>query len=147
MWRHGGVLLLSLALAPAALVARQGTSSPMPDYVFRATTGLLVFHVRPEAAGDFEAVMARINQGLGAATDAVRRQQSTAWRMFKSVEALAGGAAVYVAVVDPVSAGADYDPVRMITELLPAESQDLYARLKAAVIRVERLSLTPLQAR
>lgn len=149
MWRQGA-LLLGLLVGAAPLGAAQAPApaipSPTSDYVFHATTGLLVFHVRPEAARDFEAVMARLAQGLDAATDGVRRQQRSTWRLLRSAEAATGNA-MYVAVIDPVVAGADYDPVRMITEFWPGESQELYARLKAAVLKVERLSLSPVSAR
>lgn len=139
-----GLVLTTVALAAAQTPAPIAPSTPTSssDYVFRAPTGMLVFHVRPDATRDFETVMARIEQGLDVATDAVRRQQRSGWRLYRSAET-ATGHAVYVVVVSPAVAGADYDPVRMITELWPGEAQDLYGRLKAAVVRVERLSLLP----
>jgi hypothetical protein len=145
--------LVAAVLAVAAgigwstpLGAQSIPAGPMPatDYVFRSDLGLLVFHVRPDRATDFEGVIARITQGLEAATDPVRRQQQAGFRIFKAAES-ATNATVYVAVVDPVVTGADYDPVRMITELLPGESTALYERLRAAVIKIERVGLARLR--
>ena len=54
-------------------------------------------------------------------------------------------AVVYVFLLDPVVPSADYDPVRVLSESLPAEVQPLYDKLKASVIRVERMALTKLR--
>ena len=42
-------------------------------------------------------------------------------------------------------AGADYDPVKLLTEALPAEVQALYTRLKDSIVRVERMGLVKLR--
>jgi hypothetical protein len=138
----GGSLWLPAVIeAQAPPLTATPTVTTSDDYVFRSGTGVLVFHVRPDRVEDFEAIVARLADGLDAATDPVRRQQKTGWRMFRSADAPAS-AAIYVLLVDPVVVGADYDPVRMLTELAPAESPALYERLKAAVARVERMGLT-----
>lgn len=136
------VLMWAVPFAQSAPPPLASTPNAAGDYVFRGSTGALVFHVRHELASDFEAVMARIGQGLDAATDSVRRQQATGWQLFRAAEGTA--AAIYVLWVDPVLNGADYDPVRLIAELLPGESQSLYDRLRSAVVKVERLSLSAL---
>lgn len=133
-----------LVLASSAASASWAGAAPAParaqDYAFKTETALLIFHVRPDHTQAFEAVIDRIAQGLDSAADPVRRQQKAGWRVLRSAETLAD-TVVYVVVADPVVAGADYDPVRMIAELLPGESQQLYERLKAAVVRVERMGL------
>jgi hypothetical protein len=137
------VLLASSAVAAQApaLAARPAAS---PDYVFPAGSALLLFYVNRAHTTDFEAVAARISQALDASADPVRRQQAASWRMFRSQDSV-GDAVVYVFLLDPVVAGADYDPVRLLSESLPAEVQPLYEQLKASVIRVERLALAKLR--
>jgi hypothetical protein len=115
--------------------ARQAVS----DYRFAADTGLLVFHVHRDRTADFESVMAVVGQGLRAATVSPRREQAAGWRFFRSRET--SEAAVYVVLVDPVVVQADYDPVKMLTEGSLADAPGLYERLRASVIRVERLDL------
>jgi len=83
-------------------------------------------------------------QALDANSDPVRRQQAAAWRMLRSSEP-SRDAVVYVFLLDPVVPRADYDPVRVLSESLPAEVQPLYDKLKASVIRVERMALTKLR--
>jgi len=74
----------------------------------------------------------------------VRRQQATTWRIFRSAES-SRDLSVYLFMLDPAVAGADYDPVRVLSETLPAEVQGLYDKLKASVIRVERMTLMKLR--
>jgi hypothetical protein len=96
--------------------------------------------VHADRTAEFERVLARIGEVLGATTDPVRRQQAASWRIFRSLEEQPGET-LYLFIFDPAVASADYDPVRLLGEALPAESQALYESLKASVIRVERMGL------
>ncbi len=48
-------------------------------------------------------------------------------------------------VFDPALPGADYDPVKLLGEAVPTEAQGLYERLKASIVRVERMGLAKLR--
>jgi hypothetical protein len=136
------VLACALLLLPVRALAQAPPppAAPQQEYVFPPGLGLLLFHVHPDRAADFEAIVARLGQVLDISPDPARRRQAATWRVFRSVEHPAESA-VYLFFFDPVVAGADYDPVRMLTEAVPTEVQALYARMKAAVIRVERMAL------
>ena len=86
------------AQAPAA--AREAG----PDYFFPTGAGVLLFHVRPDRATDFEAVLARLRTVLDSATDPVRRQQAAGWRMFRSSEA-SSDEVLYVLILNPAIPG------------------------------------------
>lgn len=141
------VVLMALAVTlasggsglPVHAQAAPGAEAERSGYRFSGTKGLLVFHVHADRVGDFEDVVSHIARGLATTMDPVRRQQAAGWRVFRSADAAAS--AVYVVSFDPVVPGTDYDPVKMLTELAPDAAQSLYERLKAAVIRVERLDL------
>lgn len=137
----GVSLLTAIPAAPRAFRQTPAPPQTSAGYVFPAGAGMLFFHVRPEKTADFDAVASRINASLEQAQDPVRRQQSAGWRIYKSAEA-AAEAVVYIFVFDPAVAGADYDPVKLLGEAAPAESQALYERLKSSVLRVERMALT-----
>jgi hypothetical protein len=122
-----------------AQASANASSAATSDYRFHAETGLLVFHVRPEATDDFEQVVERLRQGLETTVSQVRRDQASGWRFFRATAT--ADAAVYVMLFDPVIRDADYDPVKMLVELAPGEAQPLYERLRGSVIRVERLDL------
>lgn len=139
--------MISIALAlvltaPAAAVSAQQTESGTAGYVFGARTGVLLFHVRPEHAAAFEQIMARVAGGLRGADADGRAQQATGWRFFRARPE--ADSAVYLAFIDPVVPGADYDPVRLLIEFAPAEARALFEQLRTAIIRVERLDLDEL---
>jgi hypothetical protein len=127
---------------PAALPADQ---APVPQsYAFPSGAGMLFFYVKPDKTTDFEAVAARLGSALDGADDPVRKQQAAGWHILKSVETTKD-AAIYVFVFDPAVAGADYDPVKVLSEKQPADIRALYEKLRDATIRVERMGLTKLR--
>ena len=114
------------------------------EYVFPSGAGVLFFHVRPERSDDFEAIVKRLGDALERSIDPVRRQQAATWRIYKSAEA-PRDAVIYLFFFDPAVAGADYDPIKVLSEDTPAELSGLFERLRAAILRVERMGLTKLR--
>jgi hypothetical protein len=141
------VLLIAALSSAGATLAPQVASAPpgpqtaaSPGYRFPSGAGILYFHVHTDRTAEFERVLARIGEVLDATADPARRQQATSWRIFRSLEEQPGDT-IYLFFFDPAVASADYDPVRLLGEALPAESQTLYESLKRSVIRVERMGL------
>ncbi len=116
------------------------TSSAGSDYKFPSGAGLLFFYVKADKTSDFEAVVARLGEVLDKTDDPVRKQQGLNWRVLRSVEST-GDSAIYVFVFIPAVTGADYDPIKVLSEAAPTEVQALYERLRDDVIRVERMGL------
>ena len=135
---------LSAASAAQAQDPPPGAGATAQAYTFATGAGLLFFYVRPDRTTDFEAVVARLSESLDGAQDAVRRQQAASWRMFRSAETVKESA-IYVFSFDPAVPGADYDPVKLLAETIPSEAQALYEKLKAAIVRVERMGLARLR--
>jgi hypothetical protein len=127
---------------PASSAQTSPTSSK--DYVFSTGAGMLFFYVKPDKSVEFEAVVTRLSEALDKTADPVRKQQASGWRILKSVE-LQTDSPVYVFVFDPAVVGADYDPVKVLSDGAPADLQALYAQLKDATIRVERMALVKLR--
>ena len=114
------------------------------EYVFPTGAGVLFFHVRPERAQDFEAIVKRIAESLDRSTDPTRRQQAAHWRIYRSAEA-PRDAVIYLFFFDPAVSGADYDPIKVLSEDAPAELSSLFERLRADIVRVERMGLNKLR--
>ena len=89
-------------------------------------------------------VLGRIREALAKAEAPQRRQQALNWKIYKSAEKPVD-AVVFVFAFDPALTTASYDPLLLLAEVLPAEVQPLYERLKEAVIRVERMGLTKIR--
>jgi hypothetical protein len=140
--------LIALLALPAPDVAAQSPQRPSPaastDYIFPSGAGALFFHVKPDRAEDFEAVVATLAGVLDRSVDPIRHQQAANWRVFKSTET-PRDAVIYVFFFDPAVLGADYDPVKVLGEALPADLQGLYERLRTDVIRVERMGLAKIR--
>lgn len=138
------IVLVPALATPSAAQDPAPPQAPLPaataDYNFPTGAGLLFFYVRPDKRTEFEAVASRIAQVLEASEDPVRRQQAAHWRMYNSVETVREQA-IYVFFFDPALPEADYDPVRILGQGLPAEAQALYLRLADSVVRVERMGL------
>ncbi len=141
----------SIVYAVAAMLAggivSHAQAPPRPaaqEYVFPTGAGVLFFHVRPERAQDFEAIVKRIAESLDRSTDPVRRQQAAHWRIYRSAEA-PRDAVIYLFFFDPAVSGADYDPIKVLSEDAPAELSGLFERLRADIVRVERMGLNKLR--
>ena len=139
-------MLIGLSAVPAARAQDQppAAAAAAQAYTFTTGAGLLFFYVRPDRTADFDAVVARLSEALDGAQEAVRRQQAASWRMFRSAETVKESA-IYVFSFDPAVPGADYDPVKLLAETIPTEAQALYEKLKAAIVRVERMGLARLR--
>jgi hypothetical protein len=140
-----GSCIVGTAAAPSRLT--QTPAPPQPtstNYAFPSGAGMLFFYVKPDRTADFEAVVTRLSEALDRAEDPIRKQQAAGWRIMKSVETTRD-AAIYVFLFDPAVAGADYDPVKLLSEKQPVDIQPLYEKLRDATIRVERMGLTKLR--
>jgi hypothetical protein len=132
--------------SPAAAPTRPAGSNAAPaqDYAFPSGAGLLFFYVHPDKTTDFEAVIGRLSELLERSDDPIRKAQAASWKIFRSLEST-GPSVIYIFFFDPAVAGADYDPVKVLGEAPASEVQALYARLKAAIIRVERMGLSTIR--
>lgn len=164
-----GVALLCVATRPQAALTQvappvQGkppaqtptpTATPTPtptpvvpagpaDYIFPTGAGLIFYYVKPGKATDFEAVLDRIKEALTKAQSPMLKQQALNWRIYKSAEPVTD-AAVFVFALDPAITTATYDPLLALNQVLPAEVQPLFDRIKDAVIKIERMGLTKIR--
>jgi hypothetical protein len=64
--------------------------------------------VRPERVTDFEQAVAHLQAALAKATDVRTREQAKSWRMLKASEPGPNATVMYVFLIDPPIAGADY---------------------------------------
>jgi hypothetical protein len=131
---------------PPAVEPSQAVATPaVPvDFVFPSGAGLLIFHVTPTKVADFDAVLARLTDALSKVESVGRQTQAANWSIYKSAEKPAE-TVTYLFLFDPAVATANYDPLLVLAETLPAEVQPLYDRMKGAVVRIERMGLTKIR--
>lgn len=117
------------AQAPAAAQAAVPASRK-----FTSDSGIIFNVIKPDKVADFEAVMARVKEGLGKSQDAKRKQQALSWRVFKGIEPGPGGNVVYIFFFDPAVKDEDYTVSAILTEAFPNEAQDLWAKYTACFV-------------
>src|SRR4029079_11343061 len=92
------------------------------DYIFTTGAGLVFYYVKPGKAADFEAILERIKEALLKAQSPMLKQQALNWKIYKSAEP-ATDAPVFVFAFDPAITTANYDPLLVLNQVLPAEVQ------------------------
>ena len=126
---------------PAAPVPAPGQAAATPPQAavptsrrFTSDAGVMFSVIKPDKVADFEAVMARVKEGLAKSEDPKRKQQALGWRVFKGLEPAAGGNIVYKWILDPPVKDADYTITEILREAFPSEAQDLWAKYTACFV-------------
>ena len=74
------------------------------------------------------------------------RAQAQGWRVFKATEPGPNGTALYVFLVDPAAAGADYGLGRILSDAYPDQIQEIWKLYTGALAGGgSLLNLTPVQ--
>jgi hypothetical protein len=120
--------------APGQAAATQPPASVPASRRFTSDAGVMFSVIKPDKTADFEAVMARIKEGLGKSDDPKRKQQALSWRVFKGIEPAPGGNVVYMWILDPPVKDADYTVTEILREAFPNEAQDLWAKYQACFV-------------
>ncbi len=89
--------------------AQQAQAAP-PARVFTSDAGLVLNFIKPDKTKDFEDVIAKLKEA-----------QAKSWRVFKSLDPAAGGAALYVFITDPPVKGADYTVTTIVAEAVSSD--------------------------
>lgn len=119
------------ALVVAAFVVGLGwgvarTTAQPGSRVFTADVGMVISHVKAGQAAAFERTMKRVGEALALSPEFDRRRQAVTWKIYKASDPREGGALLYISLLDPVVAGADYWVPEILNEAFPTEVQELY---------------------
>ena len=116
---------------------------PLNSRVFTAGSGLIFTAVRPERILDFETVISYLQQAQRSATDPTVRAQAQGWRVFKATEAGPNSTVLYVFVIDPVVAGADYGLGPILSAAYPDRIMDIWKLYTGSIVQQSILNLSP----
>jgi hypothetical protein len=98
-------------------------------------TGMVYHAIKADKTVEFEAVMTRLRDLLAVSGNEVRRRQGAGWRVFRQATPLADGSVLYVSLLEPVVANAEYDVPRLLAEAAPAEAALLYEQFRDAHVQ------------
>ena len=155
--------VLAAALAPAASFAQATPpaqqppaeqpatpAAPAPPKVaFTTPAGLLLVQIKPDQTAAFEEMIGKLKAGLAATQDAKLKEQAAGFKVFKAAEPF-GSNALYVVMMNPATADAEYDLFAMLQktmtpdQLRAPETADMWKRYAGAFAAgLSKLSLTP----
>ncbi|MGE4066558.1 MAG: hypothetical protein AB7H88_07245 [Vicinamibacterales bacterium] len=121
--------------ASAAAAADPDQAPPTSDpaeVTFPGEAGMLLVPVKPDKTADYEAAIAALHEALHGSADPARRALAEGWVVFKAEEPDGKGNVLYVHVLRPVVAGADYRPSRLLDEALAAAPGELLGKYREA---------------
>lgn len=131
-----GVQAVQAQTPPATPPAAAPAGTPAPAALPLSGPSALVLHaIKADKAPAFEAVMTRLRDLLAASSNQVRRTQAAGWRVFRQTAPLPDGNVLFISVLDPVVADAEYDVPRLLAEAAPAEGAQLYETFRDAHVQ------------
>jgi hypothetical protein len=90
---------------------------------------------------DFEAFFAKVKEALQKGSKPEHKQMAAGWKLYKVLDGAAPGDVLYASVIDPTVKGVDYDPVKILGDVMPDDARALFPKLQAAIKSVNRLNL------
>ena len=136
---------------PGAELPADLADAEQPAGTFAAPAGLVFSYIKSGSGADFERVMSRLGAALASSEDEQQRQLASGWRVYRAQEPGPDGEVLYVWLIDPALAGADYAVPELLGAALPDESQALFDAFSEAfgsgqaLINLEPVSIGPAQ--
>jgi hypothetical protein len=124
-----GIVLAGLTLAGAGVASAQEPAKPV--LTLDGDAAVIIVLIKPDKTADFETVIAKYREAMAKGDNAKRKEQLAGLKVFKSPTAM-GGNTAYIFSVDPIIQGEEYDITRVIHEVFPSESTDMFNKYKEA---------------
>ena len=124
-------LAVALLLCSEEFETRGGAQGAQ-TLTFEGDTAYWAVAIKPDKTADFEAVIAKLRDGLMKSDKPERRQQAAGWKIVKLSKPLPDGNVTYVHMVSPVVRGADYTVMQVLYDEFPEERQALYDLYRGA---------------
>ena len=124
-----GIVLAGFTLAGAGVASAQEPAKPV--LTLDGDAAVIIVLIKPDKAADFETVIRKYREAMSKGDNAKRKEQLAGLKIFKSPTAMAGNTA-YIFAVDPIVKGEEYDITRVIHEVFPSESTDMFNKYKEA---------------
>lgn len=106
-----------------------------PQVTFPGDAAVMLHFIKPGQAQAYEGVMGRLGEALQNSqnTETNRQQQAQGWKVYRAELDITGqGGVMYAWVIDPVVGGANYAASTILSEVFPAEAQQLYETYNGA---------------
>jgi len=101
------------------------TKSSGQQHLLTSDSGLVLNFIKPDHTSDFEAVVAKLKEGLQKSAKPERQKQAASWKVYRAAEPGPAGSVLYVFTMDPAVKGADYTVSTLLAEAFPGEALTL----------------------
>jgi hypothetical protein len=138
VFRHSRFGLVALAVAVVFLVGPVASALAQEPaklgLAFQGDAGLVFLYVKAEKTADFEAMMAKLKEGLGKIDTPEAKQAAASLQLFKAPNGPApAGAVLYVMLANPAVKNTEYAFLPILYKAFPAEAKaffDKWAEIK-----------------
>ena len=128
----GGLAVAAASGVALGMSLARGSEAAQPAKTFEAPAGLILNYIRADRASAFESVAGRLVGALAGSESAEHRAQASGWKMYRALEPGPNGNVLYVWLLDPAVAGADYSAAGLLSAAFPTEVQSLYETFNGA---------------
>ena len=94
---------------------------------------LLYVLIKPDKNADYEVIVGKLKEALQKTDKAELKQAASGWKIYKA-DAPSNNSTLYVHVIDPPAANADYTVMKILYDAFPAEAQAIFAQYKEAFV-------------
>ena len=126
---------------PAAQQPAAPAQPTEPALGFTSDAGMIFNVIKASGTADFEMVLGRLREALQKSENPARKQQAASWKVYKGTDPSPDGSVLYIFMFDQAVKGADYDPVKILSEAFPTEVNALYEKLKNAYASMNKAGL------
>ena len=104
------------------------------DRVYTGEGGMLFHPILLEKTADFEDVVTRVIDAMSNSADETRRAQAASWKVYRAAEPGPPDqtSVLYIFVIDPAVAEANYSIGELLRQELPLEAQELWEKFAAS---------------
>ena len=121
-------LALGTALTGSSLI---GQAQEKPAGTTFSKPGLIQVLIKPDKTAAYEAVMAKLKEALAKTEKPELKQAAMGWKVYKA-DTPANNNVLYIHLIDPPAANADYGVMKILYDAFPMEAQEIFNQYKEA---------------
>ena len=116
------------------LVSASVGHAQQDERVYAGEGGMMFHPILLEKTADFEDVVTRVLDAMSNSADETRRAQAAGWKIYRATEPGPPDqtSVLYVFVIDPTVAEANYSIGELLRQELPLEAQELWEKFAAS---------------
>ena len=139
MRRLSGVVLAgAISILPAfsqSALAQEAAQQPaqqqpaVQKLTYEGDAVIIAYNINPGKDADYDQVLTRVRDALQKSPNPQAKQQLAGWKVIKNAQKQPDGSSVYVHIISPVIAGADYSLTNIVYEQASDEEKRAFYEL------------------